>query len=619
MALKAAAVGDTAMGGGASPGGAPLTYLPGGARGESSDGFSYPRGASRRSDPSQPARTTRRLLQLQWAAAAERVAAAGLGAAHVAAFLLEEEALETLLLHAPAAATARDSQGRTPLHYATHGSDRVHGLVYLFTPQPFHTWLGRRSRSQREFAPPLPLANLSAEVQDVQLATLSTLLVHGADPAAADVSGTTPLALAAAAAAPVRVLRCLLDGAADGAALLDAVDHLGRPPDQLAAAAGQHEVARWLRSRATRAASAAGSAGSAHGADDAGVINAGSADGADHAWVINAGSADGAQSNSAASPSPSSVDGAHTVERVADDVSGAGAAGGAGVYPPCDVASVAAGALSAQAFYAAYALRAAPVAVRAAYPVDPLPLGALLADFGAAVWTPQLLLPGNATPLGPYLERVAAGRESRPLAFNRPSDPTLAARAFARVRRHGWPHVLSHPKLLSDSRAAGGAGLEMFVGPEGSGLPMHHHGAVWNALLWGRKLWALLPPSRAAFAPAGQHVLDSDWLRAWRRRSQERGEGGDGGEGGEGGEGGGRDGWLFCEQRAGDVLYVPPHWAHATLAHEPSFSVGGFLQDDASLTLHMQLMHAPRGVGSLQNAATLHRPWFELVSRAFSD
>ena len=58
------------------------------------------------------------------------------------------------------AATARDAQGRTPLHYATHGSDRLHGLVYLFTPQPFHTWLGRRSRSQLEFAPPLPLANL---------------------------------------------------------------------------------------------------------------------------------------------------------------------------------------------------------------------------------------------------------------------------------------------------------------------------------------------------------------------------------------------------------------------------------------------------------------------------
>ena len=57
-------------------------------------------------------------------------------------------------------------------------------------------------------------------MQEVQLATLSTLLAHGADPAAADVRGTTPLALAAAAAAPVRVLRRLLDGGADGAALL---------------------------------------------------------------------------------------------------------------------------------------------------------------------------------------------------------------------------------------------------------------------------------------------------------------------------------------------------------------------------------------------------------------
>ena len=119
------------------------------------------------------------------------------------------------------------------------------------------------------------------------------------------------------------------------------------------------------------------------------------------------------------------VAGAHSVERVGDygdaevervgdhsgaeDASRAAAAGGAGAYPPCDVASVGAGALSAEMFYAAYALRAAPVAVRGAYPVDPLPLGALLADFGAAAWTPQLLLPGNATPLGPYLERAAAG------------------------------------------------------------------------------------------------------------------------------------------------------------------------------------------------------------------
>ena len=47
--------------------------------------------------------------------------------------------------------------------------------------------------------------------------------------------------------------------------------------------------------------------------------------------------------------------------------------------------------------------------------------------------------------------------------------------------------------------------------------------------------------------------------------------------------------------------------------------VGGFLQDAASLSLHMQLFHAPRGVGSLQNAASLHGAWFDKVARAFSE
>ena len=127
---------------------------------------------------------------------------------------------------------------------------------------------------------------------------------------------------------------------------------------------------------------------------------------------------------------------------------------------------------------------------------------------------------------------------------------------------------------------------------------------MWNGLLWGRKLWALLPPAKSSFSPAGEHPLDSRWYRAWQARREADGKPhGD---------------WLFAEQRSGDVMYVPPSWGHATLNLEESLSIGGFLQDDATLALHMQILHAPRGVGSLQNAATLHVPWYEQTARAFS-
>ena len=32
----------------------------------------------------------------------------------------------------------------------------------------------------------------------------------------------------------------------------------------------------------------------------------------------------------------------------------------------------------------------------------------------------------------------------------------------------------------------------------------------------------------------------------------------------------------------------------------------------------MQHLHAPRGIGSLQNAAVWHADWYELVARAFA-
>ena len=50
----------------------------------------------------------------------------------------------------------------------------------------------------------------------------------------------------------------------------------------------------------------------------------------------------------------------------------------------------------------------------------------LISDYGDDTWSPQLLLPGNATQLRPYLARAAADAIARPVAFNRPADPRRA-------------------------------------------------------------------------------------------------------------------------------------------------------------------------------------------------
>jgi hypothetical protein len=266
------------------------------------------------------------------------------------------------------------------------------------------------------------------------------------------------------------------------------------------------------------------------------------------------------------------------------------------------------------------------------------------ATFATVAWEPQLLLPGEKTLLGPYLRRAAAGQIRRPIAFNRPSDPGALHVMQQEVR---WPLALrGHSKLRSarararastavssaeddeeydegSSSRGARAGLDFFVGPNASGTPMHHHSAVWNALIYGRKLWALVPPARATFGKvARQHPLDSDWYKVWLGRGatgRTKADANADTKGGTKRAGGRAQRYIFCEQEAESLVYLPSSWAHATLNLEEGVAVGGFLHDEGSLGLHMQLLHAPRGMGSLQNAATLHRGWYQNVAPAFPE
>lgn len=80
--------------------------------------------------------------------------------------------------------------------------------------------------------------------------------------------------------------------------------------------------------------------------------------------------------------------------------------------------------------------------------------------------------------------------------------------------------------------------IQFYLGPAGSGAPMHFHGHAVNTLAFGEKRWFLLPPSDAYYStlPSGQFVREGHGDSAWQ-----------------------------CTQRSGDILFVPSLWSHATL------------------------------------------------------
>ena len=462
------------------------------------------------------------------------------GPAHLAAFLLEDELLELLLDADPAAAAARDAAGRTPLHYAAHATERLRGLVYLFSPQPFATWLQRRSRSKLEFAPPVPARTLAAELAEAEAAAAAVLLRRGADAAAADAAGVTPAHLAAegGSVALLRLLHCAGGASLSARATARAATRCSPPP-------------RAGRPRRSTPPQPAGGRERRGGGRRAELARRGGRRRRRAAPVVGggAGRAVRGRARRRVDAEPRKLRRRYAAQGRPVFVGGATAGWGAAL-------------LEAPSFLAAY---------------------------GGSRWQPQMLLDGNATTLAPYMRK----RRRRPLLFNRPVDPA----ELERLRREvAWPAAFTHPRVVASGSAAG---LDFFVGPNGSGLPMHYHGAVWNALVWGRKLWALRRPADAVFAPSRQHPLDSEW---WRRRAEEEGDGG---------------ATLMCEQAAGEALFLPPQWAHATVSLEPSLSVGAFLQDARALgPAHAgasasaargacRLRTRRAGVGSLANAAVL--------------
>lgn len=111
--------------------------------------------------------------------------------------------------------------------------------------------------------------------------------------------------------------------------------------------------------------------------------------------------------------------------------------------------------------------------------------------------------------------------------------------------QHGHGHAASWPFEI-----------QFYLGSAGTGAPAHFHGHAINSLAYGEKQWLLYPPVHAFYSTTpAQHLFDSaataDAL----------------------GTGEGEGGPVLVTQRAGDVLFVPALWGHATLNTQQSIGV----------------------------------------------
>ncbi len=125
--------------------------------------------------------------------------------------------------------------------------------------------------------------------------------------------------------------------------------------------------------------------------------------------------------------------------------------------------------------------------------------------------------------------------------------------------------------LLGDDRRVL---LEQFIlGSTLSGANLHFHNQALNGLLFGRKLWLLLPPARACFSSLHPQVW-LDWFLtqieaslSYLQRDDDlpMGHEGDELEAGKLVEMLQKMRPVVFVQSAGDVVYVPPSWGHLVL------------------------------------------------------
>lgn len=118
---------------------------------------------------------------------------------------------------------------------------------------------------------------------------------------------------------------------------------------------------------------------------------------------------------------------------------------------------------------------------------------------------------------------------------------TTWGRFLAHYEQHGRPFYAQRGDAVS---------LSFGISSAGTGVPFHVHGPAFSETVWGRKRWLLYAPAeKPAFDPDESTLL-------WTRRASAP---------------------LDCTVAAGEAIYIPHLWWHATLNADESVFISSFV------------------------------------------
>jgi hypothetical protein len=160
----------------------------------------------------------------------------------------------------------------------------------------------------------------------------------------------------------------------------------------------------------------------------------------------------------------------------------------------------------------------------------------------------------NVTSSPAYVFTVASNSLQRKLQTDAPVPPEFDFHV------EDGNTVVSHQQSHGSGGVVDNVALQFYLGPAGSGAPVHYHGHAVNTLAYGMKKWYLHSPSDAFYSktPALEYLLSMKAKNKTLTEAQTSSQ---------------LPQPQVCTQRGGDIIYVPTLWAHATLNLQQSIGV----------------------------------------------